>query len=384
MALSQLDAFLRTRKGLTEKGGTHWVVGNEAGDMDSVACAIGFAYLSVFVNPSGPQWIPVVQTNRADLALRPENLLALHQAGIDAGSLCCLDDVHGFGDESQVILVDHNQVSGIFEKAHVVGIIDHHWDEQKHTNVPMRLICSPEYASSCASVLSLYFEPQLPKSPPLVRAVADLLLSAIFLDTSGLSDENDRTMKVDRMAADFLIKHSSFTNKEARTAYFQQLATAKSDTSQLTINQKLRRDYKAFKAKGSGSSTWAIGTASITEPLPAFLTDNVAEALTELQCFATKRALHLLFVLAGFVDAEGNSHRQLLCFSPSAEHNAQALGEALGAYREQKVDLVPLGLNKPSQLPNVYYAAWEQRDESVTRKQFIPIIQTLCATMENK
>lgn len=89
-------------------------------DLDSLASALGFAYLSAqLAATTGPakQFIPLVLTAHADLYLRPENVYALDSAGLDPGSLLCIDDLPrdrlaGLG--AGFALVDHNRLLPMF------------------------------------------------------------------------------------------------------------------------------------------------------------------------------------------------------------------------------------------------------------------------------
>lgn len=370
MASAPLAAFLRTRKHLSVRDLTHWVIGNEAGDLDSLACAIGYAFFSQYVEPSGPQWIPVVQTPRADLALRPENVLMLRKCGVDMDTLVCADDVPQLGSNAQVALVDHNQATGVWANTKVISVIDHHMDQGAHQNAPLRAIVAPERAGSCASVLTALFMPILPKTPAVPPAVADLLLGAILLDTHNFAPHAGKANSVDQAARAFLAPRSSFATAAAQNALYDELQAAKSDLSQLSIDQKLRRDYKLMRCDAP-NGVWQIGTASTVEPLEALVSDGGAPLHDALQALCAQRQLDALVVLAGYFDAANVEHRELLLYTP----NHDALSRTLAAHRAHGVDLAPLPL---APLP-AHSTAYVQRDARVTRKQFAPALQAVCA-----
>ncbi|KAG1908936.1 uncharacterized protein F5891DRAFT_1206737 [Suillus fuscotomentosus] len=82
------------------------VIGNEAGDLDSLASALGYAWLRP--NMSGKA-ITYITTPREDFVLRAENLHALGLAGINHP----FEELYCPGDPipsqvSQFALVDHN------------------------------------------------------------------------------------------------------------------------------------------------------------------------------------------------------------------------------------------------------------------------------------
>ncbi|WFD40848.1 exopolyphosphatase [Malassezia japonica] len=372
MAAAPLAAFLRTRKNLAAHGAQYWVTGNEAGDLDSLACAIGYAFFSQYVNPSGSQWIPVVQTRRPDLKLRPENLLMLDKIGVDPELLVCLDEVPELGKDEHVALVDHNKATGVFAKATTDAIIDHHADEKLHTEADVRVILAPQNAGSCASVLTQYFQPLLPKSPAVPPAVADLLLSAILIDTHNMSESAGKAKAVDEGARAFLAPRSSYNSAEAQKSLYEALSDAKSDVSQLTTEQKLRRDYKFFACAAKDGGEWNIGTSSTVEPIDALLKDGPKALHNDLAAFCASKSLDLAVVLAGYTDSQEEAHRELLLYAPGS---GRAVAEALAAYKEQSVDLAPLSLD----LAGPYCATFTQKDPRVTRKQFAPALQAVCA-----
>lgn len=378
MASAPLAAFLRTRKGLAALGATHWVLGNEAGDLDSLACAIGFAFLSQYAEPSGPQWVPVVQTPRADLVLRPENLAMLHKCRVDPEALVCVDEVPALGADAVLALVDHNRVSDAFRAAQVAAIIDHHVDEGAHTSADARVVVPPERAGSCASVLTTYFAPRLPPAPPLPPAMADLLLSAVLIDTYNFSRDAGKAQAADEAARTFLARQSSYPTAEAQAALFDELVRAKSDVSALSVPQKLRRDYKLLECDARGGGAWRVGTSSTVEPLAALVRDGSDALFDALRTFATERALDVVVVLAGFQDDAGRTHRELLVYAPDAR---SPFGDALAVHHEHGVDLAPLAVRGVDAARDAFCAAYTQRDARVTRKQFAPAVRAVCVSL---
>lgn len=91
------------------------VMGNEAGDLDSLACSIAFSYLSS-LSSTNKDIYPLVQTYRRDLHLRPENQLALQSCLIDPDNLICLEDLEKIQFKvGGLSLVDHNKLSSRFK-----------------------------------------------------------------------------------------------------------------------------------------------------------------------------------------------------------------------------------------------------------------------------
>lgn len=375
-----IGAFVRERRAAAGKS-SFWCIGNESGDLDSLASAIAYAYLMSLVDPYGPQIVPVLQTRRADLRLRMENLLALKRAGIDANDIVCLDDVsHAPMSEGGVALVDHNEPTGPFVSAEVIAIIDHHVDAHKYMHCAPRIVCNPDEAASCSSVLTDYFRAQLPAAIP--KDAADLLLSAMEIDTLHFSADAKRAQRADYTARDCLIPESSFAgNTSALDAYCDELLSAKNDVSHLSTQELLRRDYKAFE-----SSTWRVGVASIPISLEDFESRGGAAFIDDFGVYAAEKKLDVLVTLSGFRDEQGHARRQLLLFAPpsAVRHGAERISAALAAFTDHRVDLQELPLPCSAQGVDTQgrlTVAWTQRDESATRKQFAPALQAICASV---
>jgi len=138
------------------------ILGNEAGDADSLVSALGMSYVKSISLPAmdgttghHPTPIPVMSIRREDMALRRDVVNLLTMAGIDTEhDLLYLDDgmvrsklILGGGggaedannatnnnhnhNHNTVTLVDHNKLcSSLWHlEGNVVEIIDHHYDE---------------------------------------------------------------------------------------------------------------------------------------------------------------------------------------------------------------------------------------------------------------
>lgn len=353
-----MDAFLRQRQA-SWAAASAIVTGNEAADLDSLACALAYARLS-----TDAAWVPVLQTRRADLRLRADNLLMLRHLGVDPAHMCCVDDVH-VQDGARVVLVDHNRATGPFTTAAVVGVLDHHADEGQHTGASLREMYKPSDAGSCASVVTHHF-----RGADIPRDVADLLYSAVLIDTLNFDARAGKAQALDMAARDRLAPLSSWPTEAAAARHFQALSEARNDTSHLTPAEKLHRDYKQFGAAGA----WVWGASSTTEPLAVLCTPDGFEAM---RVWSDERRLDVLLVLAGY-EADGQTRRELLLYIPPGRPSSSAqLPELLAAHREHQVDLVPLAL--PQRPRDGVATAWEQRDVRATRKQFVPAMQAVCA-----
>lgn len=120
-----LNGFLQERK---ERPTSHVVIGNPAGDADSILSALTLA----FVQQKDSKKTPVVSISRQDLLTqRPETLELFKLAGISTERVWCRDDSLS-SSPRQITLVDHNRWDD--PDAQIVEIWDHHLDEGYHTD----------------------------------------------------------------------------------------------------------------------------------------------------------------------------------------------------------------------------------------------------------
>ncbi|KAG8972732.1 Exopolyphosphatase, partial [Tulasnella sp. 427] len=160
------DFLVQTKKqflkDLEEKKTEEWtvVMGNEAGDLDSLASSLAYSYLASKLRNSPT--VALVQTPRTDFYLREENRYALTLANLDPSSseLLCIDDIPTSSplnsSITKFVLVDHNTLLPAFRgPGRVVGIIDHHEDDKNHLDAEFREI---ERVGSCTSLVAKHFQ----------------------------------------------------------------------------------------------------------------------------------------------------------------------------------------------------------------------------------
>lgn len=228
------DALEHLKAGSSAKGKLTIIMGNEAGDLDSAACAIGLSYLlSRFGPPSGynldkSSYVPLIQSEHADAVLRPENTAAFRASGIDPNHLFFLDDIKlpldsdAFAPSNKVAigLVDHPSLTGPWGGGKAEGrevniVIDHHEDNADHQEAGLRIVKSPskDPVGSCASLVAKLYEEQFKQGGDDVglRQVSDLLISAIVIDTDNLrAAPRGKATKMDFEAVNTLFPASSF------------------------------------------------------------------------------------------------------------------------------------------------------------------------------
>jgi exopolyphosphatase len=168
-------------------------IGNDAGDIDSLASALGLAVVLQQRQPDA-LYVPCAPFARRDFRLRQDaSLLFGHCASLDdAGApaeLMHLDDLGGGAaswrdaDSLTVALTDHNVcLPGVTEAvggAPVAAIVDHHNDEAKHVDTAALREVDPAVGSCCSLIV------EMADAATLGGALGVLLLGAIAIDTRG-------------------------------------------------------------------------------------------------------------------------------------------------------------------------------------------------------
>ena len=250
----ELRQFLKQASGLADAEQPNVrvvVLGNEAGDLDSVAASIALSFLlSTSSDSSLPpifasvgvlraSILPVLNFQREDIALRKDVSAVLADAGIDISYAVCIDDVslRQLADKSllRLLLVDHNVLcpAQAFASAHVIGCVDHHTDALQDAS-PHRCIRT---VGSCCSIIADLFSQH-----PQLSCVAFLLASAITIDTKNLTAPV--TTDTDRCAMRCLRTHLDSFDDAYASEMFQKLQRLRQDVSGITVPQLFLKDMK--------------------------------------------------------------------------------------------------------------------------------------------
>jgi inorganic pyrophosphatase/exopolyphosphatase len=285
----------------------HFVIGNPAGDADSIVSAIALSYVdSLIANSTAcvmTTKFPIISIPEHDLKTsRPETTFLLQLAGISIDSLVCLDHPNVLSFTSQqhkhkVSLVDHNRLVFAAEESwEVVEILDHHMDERAHTDSCPSNTTTVEgggpycrniafsnnqalVASTCTLIVERYMANLIESSNPAVPTftfpmpLAILLLGVILLDSVNMSPHAGKGTLRDQAAMDSLLKHTDWsslpllldnnapdimdttTSTSTRpdpTKLFDTLQKQKFDPvfwNQLSTRDALALDYKSFASQ---------------------------------------------------------------------------------------------------------------------------------------
>ncbi|CCW71297.1 unnamed protein product [Phytomonas sp. Hart1] len=228
------------------------VLGNEAGDMDSV---VGSIFLAMFLN----SWreygmapaVPAINFPLDELPLRMDVYHLFKKIGIDTSllisviqSTTLLNHEGNYLDLSDilpnVVLYDHNKlsVSQSFLSNNVVGIVDHHFDDKLYVNQRNRLRVIETVGSACSLVAELYKKVDVTVPCPI------LLLSSIVLDTLNFDPQQQKATPKDREMFEWL--SSLIPESVDSDELYERLSKWKKDIFGLSLEQNFRRDHKFF------------------------------------------------------------------------------------------------------------------------------------------
>jgi exopolyphosphatase len=394
-------------------------------DLDSIASSIAFAWIQSEVHKKPT--IPLIQIQRDDFALRAENIYALSLAGIDNPqeqllSISDLETAKPFPSH-KFALVDHNRLGQSFSidnpTSQVVAVIDHHDDEGLYKDTANPRTIAP--AGSCTSHIASLCPSEVPAE------LATLLLCGVLIDTSGLKP-GGKALQVDYDAAGFLVSKSTFAPslppkllaaltddpKSKTDAIYEApaikdltntLSTKKSDLSQFSGWDLLRRDYKEYEY----TLSWAPNQPSIKAGLSTVpvgleqwgMNGKLEEAVT---AWMKHRGLIILGVLTSFRDGskagksgKGKHRREMAWFvredleenansdsggvSKGLDYNelAARLWKGLEDSPEIKVKKhEKINLEKGGKLPQGMRArVYNQRNVDATRKVTAPLLKNI-------
>ena len=350
-ALADLNAFLRDTRELVRAGDSNasatakrvtLVLGNEAADLDSVACAVSLAYALHEANDDASRaYVPVVCVPREDFSLRADARWLLESIGVDVDALTFdgeIDFAKTLDDRLRLVLVDHNALASASAYASfasaVDAVVDHHDDEKKY---PATAAAAIVPTGSCATLVA---EPLVLDSSALAATAenatrvfretgpptrlrfgdprATLLLAAVLLDTQNLNASATRVHARDEAVAPILASLAG-TGDPAR--FHDELKRRRFDQSGLSPRDLLRRDYKQWRFVGDENDAgWDVGVASFGVPLGNVAGD--ARAIHDAcESFARERSVDALALMCAFDDEDSRAFRRqfAICFFDKTE-----------------------------------------------------------------
>jgi len=224
-----------------------FVIGHLSPDLDTVAAAYGYAqYLTALKAYPDAEIIPLVTE---EPNLETKTIFERFEVALPEQ----IKNVQ-ITPEDRFILVDHNEHSqrhALITNDAVIEIVDHHKINVTFTN-PIKLDVRP-VASTCTIIHLLYKSHSI--VPPM--QVEQLIAASILSDTGGLISPT--TTGTDIAIAHEIANNYRLDLEELTFVIFK----AKSDMSNMSIMEIIKKDYKVFDFDGNKVF---IGTVETVEP----------------------------------------------------------------------------------------------------------------------
>ena len=315
----------------------------------------------------------------------------MKEIGVDSDDICTLEDVQNIDPKStSLFLVDHNvprgQLAELFQIAtqadtvKIKGIIDHHVDEQLFSNQRADMDrLDIRKSGSCATLVTQWFmgEPSpltsssesralglVHEHPEEASGIAQLLLSAILIDTANLS--NTKVTDIDRAAVEFLV---TLLPNFGVAKFYDQIRTAKMSIDGMSFRDLLRRDYKEYN-----SPLGKLGMSTIIRSIPD-LRDLYQNFKEELLAYIKERNLAVHIILTVSVK-ESEVKRGGMIVSNNRDVVTQFKKQGTEEFRLSDADTASQKLSQ--QLPE-NWTGWvfEQGDLNSSRKQVEPFVMRI-------
>ncbi len=350
-----------TAQSKTAKRINNVIIGNEAGDADSIISALTLGYVTSSNSKSPPDntscQVPIVSIPRAEMELRRDAALLLDMVGINVEKLLYIDDdavtKHLLPSSSSgasndldttITLVDHNRLRPMYSHLNsmVKEIIDHHKDENHHdeqvsAESGKRIIAFENghatVASTCTLVAERLFQSMSKDSSIKIDGALGLsLLGVILLDSINMLPEAKKGTPRDEEAIQQLLDRTDWSScadtvpslmdgatlqrifpngrcsMPDRKALFDALIGAKSDPKfwlDMSAMNCLRIDYKKFVVDDRSS----IGLSSVIITIDDLLAkDGFVESM---KSFIASEDVNLFGVL-GVTFFDDKPKRELL------------------------------------------------------------------------
>ncbi|KAJ1648210.1 Exopolyphosphatase [Coemansia erecta] len=380
------------------------VLGNESADLDSMVSSISLAY--TLTQPGEIPAIPVINTNRTDMALRPDcNFLlstTLQTSGASIQDLTFIDDFdlpsvirHYEAAENYVVpgeleiwLADHNAPASRqrYLEPFVKGIVDHHVDEGRCLMAKTRII---DMVGSCTSLVG---EMIRDKEEHIDPVLAKMILAPILLDTADLSPAAMKATDKDRACVSWLFPQvqwaemsASSNNKDTdeiltldvqnTTELFKTLDKLKGQVSHLSSRDLLRKDYKQWQVVDLSGSTWNVGISSVGYRLRKWIKrDGQAAIVDAVDRWIKEQGLDIALVMA-HGKAKDKKHgvkvygRDLVVvFSKDRKNRSQSIADGLA---KSDLNLVPFVGTQDTEMIRFY----SQLKTEASRKQVFPVVK---------
>lgn len=373
-----------------------FVTGNQSADLDSVVCAITYAYLLYDLNQQ--LIVPLINIPKKDFRLRRDIELLLKSHSITEDNLFFLEDFKAATTSSNadLVLVDHCNVQGdIFTelinegRLKVTGIVDHHEDEKVFLDASPRVVRS---TGSCSSHVFNYWNSQYQNAGSVLNntEVVSLLLGPLLMDTSNMSFKVEEPDTVAfKSYGEILSEHQNgfinllTKNEEKQTfdGFYKKLKKAKKDLSGFSFADILRKDYKQFTfVNGPSKKNVIVGFSSLGKSfdwiLTQYSTEEVVQAFKHVEL---DLKLDILVMTPSYTRSENEQYTREFAY-----HYKNAAFSTLGKWATGPLELNSDIYKKEeisqkitdiaNQEPFVLY---NQNKLAASRKQVVPVVKAI-------
>jgi len=361
----------------------HFVLGNEAADLDSIAsstaCAHYFQNGRTGNNPK-EHFCPLINIPKVDFPLRTDATWLFKDCKYDADQLLFYDEVRNVLDDTlkdhpnsvKFTLVDHNRLAQHQEHfgSHVDEIIDHHKDEQIYIDALKQEKRTIEIVGSATTLVA---EKILNGNTAFIEAdksLMKLLLSGILLDTVNLDPQYKKVTKKDEEIAKLLSSKLGFSAIQEK-ALFDRLQEERFNVSSLGTIDLLRSDYKEWKM---GKVEVGISSAKLSLKEWLAKESHLIEKCTE---YSASRKLDILFVMTAYLIEDNKFKRELVIFT----HNISLYQPVVDYLSKSELQLKPMEENVAKSLcsPKHVVGFFAQENVGASRKQLQPLLDLFYA-----
>ncbi|RIB09165.1 hypothetical protein C2G38_2021643 [Gigaspora rosea] len=372
-----------------------FVLGNESADLDSIVGSVSYAYLSTLSCPLDTVYLPIIQIPRSDFSLRPACEFVFQKCDISTVSLIFLDEISDHlstistSYSISLILIDHNKLMGIWNQFadKVDTILDHHHDEGLYLNIRERCI---EKVGSATSLVVLKFKDEWKKklneenTQNWYKSIANLLLSAILIDTVLLDSSIDRTTQKDQEAVDFLLDILQPPNHETFIKnYHDEIKNAKFNITHLSSFDLLRKDYKEYNLEWTiknETKTCVMGISSVGWILKDWILreGGIERFMEVVGNYMQEKKLDLEIIMLTFdYKGEVRFKREMVIYSRRGPFCQKEVLEKFEETIELKEVKIFGNEDNRKEKEESIFKYYEQKNITMSRKKVYPIIKDL-------
>merc|ERR1719399_125626 len=370
------------------------VMGNEAGDLDSMASALVLAYFKS--EHDGCAVFPVINVPRDELRLRKDNCEVFSVANISQEDLIFITEIPleklASDGRLQLTIVDHNELSPRqdFLAKSVVAILDHHKDAGLYKDTVgkdgRRNVQFPN--GSATSLIAEVLNKDDDGKAVLADPSANLLLqSTIMLDTDNLTNRA-KTENLDRAGLEVL--KSAVTSEpwapkySARAEYYEKIKVLRQDIEGFSAVDVIKKDLKHGSV---GGEQFAIGSAPVSlEKIGIVESLHTLKAFAgEMKSFIQANEIQLAFVLA---TVDGGDYKQIVTATSAEEwaHIKEGFGQTIASDQEyggialkgRRAKWPVEGVGEELAHEGFVYSVFEFV-KAASRKQILPAVQDFFA-----